>query len=242
MKRYDFPQRSPEWTAVRLGIPTSSEFKRIITPKTGKLSEQAKAYMHRLLAEWMLGTPVIGYEGEAMYRGAEMEPEAVAAYEFETDSITEKAGFVTDDRGLIGCSPDRLVIGEQRGLEVKCPISGAVHVGHLFELAIDEKHYPQVQGCIWLMDYQAWDVMSYYPALPNSIIRCHRDVKYIGNLSAALDAFVETMLKARESIVQRYGPYPLSKPAIKEAAAVEDWLGVSEADVDAILAARVEHG
>ena len=58
MIRYDFPQRSEQWFRVRLGIPTASEFKRIVTPKGWKLSTQAEGYCHRLLAEWMLDAPV----------------------------------------------------------------------------------------------------------------------------------------------------------------------------------------
>lgn len=238
MKRYDFEQRGAEWQRARLGIPTSSEFHRIIQPKSGELSKQAGPYMHLLLAEWMLGAPVIGYEGEAMYRGAEMEPEAVAAYELETGLQTEKVGFITDDAGQMGCSPDRLVADIGGCLEIKCPQSPAVHVGHMLERKLDDKHAPQTQGQL-LLTGRAWvDTVSYYPGLPLVVIRTPRREDYISNLKAALDAFVETILKARESIVQRYGPFPIVRPPIDPGD--HGSLGVSLADVEAIFnAARV---
>ena len=42
-------QGSVEWFEARLGIPTASEFSRIVTP-TGKLSASRHAYMGELLA------------------------------------------------------------------------------------------------------------------------------------------------------------------------------------------------
>ena len=52
----DLQQGSAEWVKARLGIPTASQFSRIIT-STGKLSGQADGYMHELLAESLLGEP-----------------------------------------------------------------------------------------------------------------------------------------------------------------------------------------
>jgi len=234
MIRYDFLQRSEEWQRARLGIPTSSEFHKIITPKTGKVSAQSDSYMHVLLAEWMLGAPLPSVETEYMQRGAELEDQAVKAYEFETRLETETVGFITDDAGIIGCSPDRLVSGGGC-LEIKCPAANT-HVGHMLQRALDEKHAPQTQGQL-LITGRAWvDTVSYYPGLPTVVIRSPRREDYIANLKAALDAFVETMLKAREAIVQKYGQFPI----VRDRAAVDECgvLGVSDADVEAILAAQ----
>lgn len=238
MIRYDFAQRSEDWQRARLGIPTSSEFHRIVTPKECKLSAQSKDYMHVLLAEWILGAPLPSVETEYMIRGAALEDEAVRAYEFETGLSTETVGFITDDGGLIGCSPDRLVNVEpfvhgcDGCLEIKCPAANT-HVGHMVQRALDEKHAPQTQGQL-LITGRAWvDTVSYYPGLPTVVIRSQRREDYIKSLKSALDAFVEVMLKARESLTQKYGPFTREKPS---AAQIEDWLGVSDTDVDAILA------
>src|SRR6478609_9609842 len=75
MKIHDVAQRSPEWHALRLGKPTASEFHKIITPKTGKLSAQARKFACRLIAERLLNEPLDLLDGiEAIERGKAMEP------------------------------------------------------------------------------------------------------------------------------------------------------------------------
>ena len=82
MKIYDVEQGSPEWKALRLGIPTASEFDKIVTP-TGAFSKQSQGYMNRLAAERFLRKP-LDEIGDMFWirHGAELEPEAVTAYEF----------------------------------------------------------------------------------------------------------------------------------------------------------------
>lgn len=240
MKRYDFEQRSEEWQRARLGIPTSSEFHRIVTPK-GKLSEQSAGYMHALLAEWALGAPLPSIQTDFMERGTDREDEAVRAYEFETGLTTETVGFITTDDGMIGCSPDRLacVSGREEGdgdkylgcLEIKCPAANT-HLGHMVQRTLDEKHRPQTQGQLWITG-RAWvDTVSYYPGLPTVVIRSQRDGDYIAKLSEAVESFVRIMLETRERLVQAYGPLPIQRPV----ATVEDIgpLGISDDDATAI--------
>src|SRR6516162_6673432 len=57
MKFYRMEQGSGEWYAKRLGIPTASNFHKIITPKTAELSKSAVPYMYKLLAERLLNEP-----------------------------------------------------------------------------------------------------------------------------------------------------------------------------------------
>jgi len=161
----DLKQGSPEWHRARLGIPTASQFARILTP-TGKPSSAAERYLHELIAERLLGEQVVDYESDEMHRGTELESQAVAWYELQRDVDAQRAGFcLTDDR-LCGCSPDRL-IGEDGGLEIKCP-SAAVHVGYLLD-SVGAKFTPQVQGCLWITGRQWWDLVSFNPLLPSSV-------------------------------------------------------------------------
>ena len=48
-------QGSDEWIQARLGIPTASQFHRIITPKTMKPAASAEGYIDQLVAEYLLG-------------------------------------------------------------------------------------------------------------------------------------------------------------------------------------------
>lgn len=70
---HDVRQGSVEWDRLRAGIPTSSNFHRIMTPKAMKLSSQAPGLMHWLLAEWLIGEPLESPETQWMQRGAALE-------------------------------------------------------------------------------------------------------------------------------------------------------------------------
>ncbi len=207
MKVVECEQGSPEWIEARLGIPTASEFSRIITPGTGKLSKSADGYVNELLAEYLLGFPVDGASSSFMERGIELETEAYARYEFEVDVDTQQVGFVLRDDGLVGCSPDRLV-GDTGGLELKTPAVGT-HVGYLLDgPAI--KYYPQVQGCIWICEREWFDLMSYNPELPPAIVRVTRDDGYIKKLEALMAQFCEWIaerkLKLEKAGIERKYP------------------------------------
>ena len=86
-------QGSTQWLNARLGIPTASQFDRILSPKTLKPSASAEGYRHELLAEWLLGEPIDTVNTEWMQRGIELEPRAVQFYEFQRDIETTRIGF-----------------------------------------------------------------------------------------------------------------------------------------------------
>jgi hypothetical protein len=200
---HDVEQNSPEWLALRAGIPTSSEFSKILTAG-GKASEQAEAYMHTLLAEWMLGKPLEdGYTNKWIEAGKEREDEAAVVYELQYDVETAKVGFVTTDDGFIGSSPDRLV-GERGLLETKDPKHNT-HIAYLLGKGLDDKYRCQLQGQLFVCERDWVDIQSYYPGLPTHVIRVGRDEKYIALQRAALYTFVDRMREARRLLAQRYG-------------------------------------
>lgn len=202
MKLIDCVQGSPEWVAARLGIPTASQFSRILTPG-GKPSSSAEPYMHALIAERLLGYPVVSADStDFMERGKALEPEAVRYYELQRDMEAQRVGFCLADDGRCGCSPDRL-IGKDGGLEIKTP-SAAVHVGYLLD-DIPKKFGPQVQGCLWITGREWWDVLSYNPELPPALVRVYRDEQHIHNLEAVLSAFCDVLDANHRDLVSRLG-------------------------------------
>lgn len=227
---HDVAPRSKEWFAVRLGIPTSSEFHKIITPKTLKVSSQAPAYMHRLLAEWVTGQQVENWQGDWMERGVELEDEAVAAYELLTGLETERGGFITTDDGMLGCSPDRL-IGTVGDLELKSPLI-QTQIGYALD-GLSDEYRCQVQGRLLIHEREWVDLFSYHPLFSIPPVRITRDEKFIAILRPVLDQFVQTMLACRLELEQRFGPF--TRPEPEQAKEASDWLGVSQADLDAIL-------
>jgi len=183
---HNVTQGTTEWLAVRAGIPTASCFDRIITPK-GKPSTQAEKYMHKLLAERIMGHPVIEFAGPWAERGKELEADAALYYEGVREIELARVGFVTNNAGTVGASPDRFV-GNEGILELKVPAEHT-HVAYLLTRAVDAEYWPQVQGQLWVTGRTWLDIMSYHPEMPPAIVRVDRDEKYIGTLSVAIEEF-----------------------------------------------------
>ncbi len=205
-------QGTPEWIAARLGIPTASEFHNIVGNTTGELSrardkkglsEAAKKYAYRLVAETLLGRPLEKPPGTpwAMMRGKELEPAAIEQYCFTHDVEVRRVGFVTTDDGRIGCSPDGLIIGARGGVETKCLLDEG-HMGLLID-GPGDSFKPQVQGNIAGCELDYWDLHGYHPELPAYTLRTYRDEPYIAKMGAALTEFLairdEMLAKARAS-------------------------------------------
>lgn len=203
MKIIDCVQGSDEWLAARLGIPTASEFHKIITAAKGDLSKQARKYAHGLVVEALLGRSLEKPPGNlwAMARGTALEPLAIQQYSFTNDVEVRAVGLVTTDDGRIGGSPDGLIIGTRGGLEVKCTLDEG-HMGIFIDGPGDD-YKQQVQGNLAVAELEWWDLYAYHPELPPVTIRTYRDEPYIAKMNAALGEFLEirdTMLaKARAS-------------------------------------------
>lgn len=204
MRVHEVEQRSDEWFALRLGIPTASSFDKMITP-TGKASTQADTYMHTLLAEWLTGRPGGMEPTPWMSRGVEIEPEARFYYEMAADVDVRTVGLITRDDGLVGCSPDGLV-GEDGLLEIKVPAPGT-HVEYLLAGEMPGKYRAQVQGQLYLAERVWADFLSYSPQMKPLLLRVERDEAYIATLAGLLDRFIARMCEKREKL-RRIGINP----------------------------------
>lgn len=187
-------QNSAQWLKDRAGIPTASNFNKIVTPKTLKLSASRVAYLNQLVGERFLGTCEELPATWAMERGSEMEEEARSAYRIITGESVEEVGLCLHDEWQVGASPDGLV-GEHGGLELKCP-NLATHVGYLLGGVFPDAYAHQVQGNLLVTGREWWDFMSYFPKLPPFIIRVQRDEAYIEALTQALPAFCKEVDEA----------------------------------------------
>jgi len=200
MKILRCAQGSSEWHKARLGIPTASNFDRILTAKTLERSTQSRTYRYELLSEWLTGVPHGADSANAfMQRGALLEPQAASWYEYEYGVDTEEVGCVLRDDGMVACSPDRLV-GADGGLEIKCP-SASTHVRYLVEGL--SGYTAQVQGALWLSGRSWWDLCAWHPDLPAVVVRIGRDEKYIAALDAAVSEFVVELEEAQAALLAR---------------------------------------
>ncbi len=194
-------QSSPEWYLARLGIPTASEFKTVVSVnKDAKDKKTRTEYMRKLAGEILTGDPAESYSNAHMERGKLLEPEARDLYAFMRDVEPEIVGFVKNHDA--GCSPDSLV-GKNGGLEIKTALPH-IQIDRLQRGELPSEYRAQVQGNIWLCERDWWDFVSYCPKLPPLIVRVPRDDGYIATLSGAVRQFNEE-LAATVDMIRRYG-------------------------------------
>lgn len=203
MTIHQVAQGTKAWMDLRAGIPTASRFDDIITPGGERSSSQPR-YMNHLLAERIMGQPIDGFQSQAMADGNSFEDRAVAAYELENDCETERIGFVTIDDGKIGCSPDRWIVGNDKGMvEAKSP-TPAIHVSYLLAATgASQKYKVQLQGQLWVCEREWVDIVAYCPGMPTVTFRVSRDEEYIKELAAHVRAFSGQLEEKAEQFRER---------------------------------------
>jgi putative phage-type endonuclease len=190
-------QGSPEWFAIRAGIPTASCFSKIVT-STGAISKSIKDYAMQLAGEKIIGTPEQpGFKSHWMERGNEVEGEAREYYEFIKDVKVNEVGFVSLDDPMCGGSPDGLV-GNDGGLEIKCP-KLSTHVKYLIAGKLPAEYHRQVHGYLFVTGLDWWDFMSYYPGMKEFIIRVYRDDEFNKMLAVGIN----TVNGMRSEIIEK---------------------------------------
>src|SRR5260370_12825681 len=156
-----------EHDRLKLGIPTSSNFHKIITPQ-GKQSKQWREYACVLIAERILQQKIEFYKSPAMERGLIVEADAADWYEFDHDVTTQRVGFITDDDHTVGCSPDRLVGGDGL-LEINAPLPHT-QVEYWISREISERFRPQLQVQLYISQRSWVDTVCWHDVLPHLVI------------------------------------------------------------------------
>lgn len=216
---HEVVQQSPDWFRMRLGLATASCFDKIITPKTGALSKSADKYAAALLGEIITGESAEKFQSYWMERGAQMEADARSQYEAITELTLASGGFVTNDNMTRGASPDARVMDGTRvmgGTEIKCP-AAATHIENLKRAyvhnQIDPDYIPQVQGQIFVGEFEFMDWFSYHPDMPPAHIRTYRDDAYCEKLEKALDEF-DDIVNDLISMMQKMGVTVPERPIV----------------------------
>lgn len=195
MKIHNIRQRSAEWHQRRRGIPTASNFDKIILP-SGKRSGQARKYMHQLAYERVMDKdaprPNLGAVTHIQY-GIANEDRAVEAFERQTGHSTSPIGLITDDRESMGCSPDRIVLGgRSAALEIKCP-TGPVQVGYLID-GLGDNYMAQLQGQILIGNFELVHFYSWSEELPPYYVQVEPDEPFQRLLAQYLDEFSRELM------------------------------------------------
>lgn len=208
----EFQQGSAAWVMARLGIPTASQFDRIITP-TGKPSTAVDKYAHELIAEQLLGKPLKDESSGFMERGTLNEERAASYYELQRDVDTVPVGFIVRDDRRSGASPDRLV-GDNGLLEIKVPAANT-HIGYLLD-SEGIGYKCQVQGQLWVAERDWCDTLSWHPTFPPALVRQHRDEEFIKKLAAGVEQFCNYVDELKLKLQKQYGLFPgFQQPDLK---------------------------
>lgn len=191
-------QGSPEWKACRVGIPTSSDFDKIITT-TGARSKTRTKYMYQLAGERITRTREEGYRNGAMERGQQMEDEARQLYSLVTGREVRQVGICYESKDKkYACSPDGLS-GDDACVEIKCP-SIAVHVEYLLNNKLPTDYYQQVMGQLLITKREHVDFVSYFPGMKPLIVKVMPDDVFLKALKCELEIFCQELEQVTEKL------------------------------------------
>lgn len=186
-----FDQGTQEWLMQRCGKITMSHAKELTTKGRG---ETRNSYINSVIAEALSGIPSESINTYDMMRGTFYEEYARKAVEVSTGLEIETVGFVEHDNAAIGCSPDGL-INRRKGVEIKCP-APKEHI-NIINKGI-KKYIPQMQGGMWILDYDSWVFASFCPDVkecPLYLVEVVRDDGMIKEIS-------DSSIMAAEEVTQ----------------------------------------
>lgn len=207
MKIIPVEQGSVEWHMARAGIPTASEFDKLLTPEFEiRKGDMPKSYLAKKVAEAWIGGPILGFSGFGMEQGQMLEPEARSRIAFEYEMEIDTVGFITTDDGRIGCSPDGL-IGDDCGVEIKCP-NIDTHVGYLLKGGLPKDYAAQVHGSMYVTGRKEWKFVSYRRRLPALVLTIERNEEIQEQINTALNNFLRAFDTAMARLEEINGGPP----------------------------------
>ncbi|WP_062699761.1 YqaJ viral recombinase family protein [Chryseobacterium indologenes] len=204
MIKYAVFDNEPDWLAFRAEYFTASESSKLITSAKDKnevLSVGAKTYIRKCAAA-VLAPNDPPYYNSSMERGKNTEPVAVLSLakhlgrSVDDDDFiyTSQNGFVFfyDDEYNLGGTPDVIIKGINKSVEIKCPNSDT-HLEYLMISTAEEvkskmpDYYGQMQTNMYLTGtkeciFMSFDNRFYNENLHEHYIIIPKDPEYIERL------------------------------------------------------------
>lgn len=151
-------QRSTEWFEARNGRITASSVGGIL----GVAPYATRADVMRRMVRESLGAENEFQGNIATEYGVNNEAGALIEFEMETGLDVKHVGFITRE-DWAGASPDGL-IGDDDGLEIKCPFGLRKEDPPQFKTLADQPHYfAQVQFSLWVTKRIGWNFYQWTP-------------------------------------------------------------------------------
>lgn len=164
MIEIDCIQGQEDWWLARQGLPTASDFSKIMTPTKRLASASQEPYIAQLLSDMMQLNPKYftqqgGPVNSATAYGRATEAKARRYFELQKGVTVRQVGFCKTDDGRFGCSPDGLIDPDQ-GLELKCP-ERKTHLLYLMKGCVPIEYMCQVHGSLIVTGRKRWWFASY---------------------------------------------------------------------------------
>lgn len=166
----DIEQGSEAWRLSRVGRVGCSRLGDVMAQgKGGAPSATRRNYMTELLLERLTGKYAEGYQSPDMLRGIQLEPRARSEYEARVGRmVLKESGKEHPTIKGWGCSPDGIIVGENGGLEIKCP-NGATHLDTFMNGTVKRDYILQITGGVIIYEKDFWDFVSFNPDFPDNL-------------------------------------------------------------------------
>lgn len=187
-------QGEAEWLKAKLGVGSASCIYDILPGARG-YKEARNTYMMTLVGQIATGE-ADEINAKALEWGKVNESAARAAYAFETGETVEEVGFIYGPDKRVGCSPDGLIKGKLKGLEIKNPMTAKVHVDFLANDKVRPEYVAQVQFSMWVTGYEEWDFCSFHPKFKTNMIGIKtfkRDPEWMAIFDKEVPLFIAEM-------------------------------------------------
>lgn len=210
MTIYNCDQGSQEWFRLRSGKPTASAFSKII--KTiGTLQNKTtltyRAYLWKCATERILQRPCNDprdIHSYFMEQGRKREVNAADRLEDILAVKLARIGIVITDDGRWGSSPDRLVVGADEVVEIKCPAEWNQARYLADPDALEAEYRPQIQGHLLVGGFEAVHLFCYHPGMPDIYRIVRKDKQFVSKLSKALTGFCKEIDLAEEQAREKW--------------------------------------
>jgi len=203
----DLEQRTDEWKAIRKGSIGGTRVKSVFAKNNLPLIDE-------LIAERHSDTIEENFVNDAMQRGIDLEPVAIAEFMERTDLFVDTFGLVTNDK-FKGChlSPDGLILDgaeiPMAGVEVKCP-STKKHVEYIRTNRVPAEYKKQVFHYFALVEtIETMYFVSYDPRFeirPIHIVTIHREdiIDDLKEYEEGLTKFIAKLEKEEAKIIDTF--------------------------------------
>lgn len=200
-------QGSEEWHRSRAGVVTASKAHYLLM---GRKTAGRATYMDELLASIATGRVHDEINAKPLQWGKDHEEEARDAYSAATFENVTDYGFIYRDNSMrAGISPDGMITGQPKGLELKCPWSSKVWMAFAGRGEIKKEEVAQVQFSLMCTGYESWGFAKFDPRNINCkklhLVEIQRDEEMIEKLEQGLADFIEDMDEALNNLGLEFG-------------------------------------